>query len=343
MIINIPIEPLDQRYTAEWLRWFPEHFRRLKVPHRTINPTLEVQQGELSSDRFLNTAYTLRYKAAQLGMILNMLDQDEMLRRRGILFFNDLWFPGLEALFYYRQDTPDAGFKITGILHAGTYDPWDRLSRKGMGRWGKQLEESWLEEIDLIFLSCPFHRDLLLEQRKVAPHKLRVTGLPIYPPEFERRDGNRRDRIVFPHRLAPEKQPHLFNALAETYRDNETFLERSKDKPRTKQEYHQWMIESKIAVSFALQETWGIAMQEAVFCGCVPVVPDRLAYRDLYPQEFRYRDFEEAVDMVDNFLVNYYQITTQTVFIKMRRNLVDKGSAAIPNMIGELRNEGWIS
>ena len=46
---------------------------------------------------------------------------------------------------------------------------------------------------------------------------------------------------------------------------------------------------SDVVLSTALHDFQGIAVLEAVQAGCVPVVPDRLAYREHVPAEFRYR------------------------------------------------------
>lgn len=45
---------------------------------------------------------------------------------------------------------------------------------------------------------------------------------------------------------------------------------------------------AQIVLSTALHEFQGLAVMEAVAAGCVPVVPDRLVYRELYPEAFRY-------------------------------------------------------
>ncbi|GAB5452103.1 MAG: DUF3524 domain-containing protein [Halioglobus sp.] len=49
-----------------------------------------------------------------------------------------------------------------------------------------------------------------------------------------------------------------------------------------------------IVLSTSLHEFQGLAPMEAVAAGCIPVVPDRLAYREFYPACFRYASSPEA-------------------------------------------------
>jgi hypothetical protein len=41
-------------------------------------------------------------------------------------------------------------------------------------------------------------------------------------------------------------------------------------------------------VSTAVNEFFGLAMVEAAYAGCLPLVPDRLAYPEVYPAAMRY-------------------------------------------------------
>jgi hypothetical protein len=43
--------------------------------------------------------------------------------------------------------------------------------------------------------------------------------------------------------------------------------------------------QADIAVSTAIQEFFGISVVEAMYCGCVPVLPRRLSYPELLPAE----------------------------------------------------------
>lgn len=51
------------------------------------------------------------------------------------------------------------------------------------------------------------------------------------------------------------------------------------------EEYRRWLSQSDIVVSTAKQENFGIAVVEAMRSGCVPILPRRLSYPELLPEE----------------------------------------------------------
>ncbi len=56
----------------------------------------------------------------------------------------------------------------------------------------------------------------------------------------------------------------------------------------SEQDYIRLLRRGDIVVSTARHEFFGLAVLEAVRCGCRPLVPDGLAYRELYPERYRY-------------------------------------------------------
>jgi len=59
-----------------------------------------------------------------------------------------------------------------------------------------------------------------------------------------------------------------------------------------RREYARWLRRSTIVVSTALHEFFGIAMMESVRAGCRPLLPRRLSYPGLFPDEYLYDDTE---------------------------------------------------
>jgi glycosyltransferase involved in cell wall biosynthesis len=61
-------------------------------------------------------------------------------------------------------------------------------------------------------------------------------------------------------------------------------------------EYGALLRRADVVVSTAIHEFFGVAIVEAIYCGCFPVLPRRLAYPKLIPQRYHeaclYEDFE---------------------------------------------------
>ncbi len=56
----------------------------------------------------------------------------------------------------------------------------------------------------------------------------------------------------------------------------------------SRSDYRGLLRAADVVLSTAQHEFQGLAVLEAVASGCLPAVPDRLAYPEIYPQEFRY-------------------------------------------------------
>lgn len=332
-IYNIPIESLKERYSAQWNRWFPAEFNRLGVEYETIEGD-RIDDG-ISVGSFLDVYDTNYYKLSQLRTIVRKIKEGEI-TDSDILFFHDIWFPGLESLQYIRQGAGKR-FKIYGILHAGTYDPYDYLSKCGMGSWGKKVEEAWFSFVDGIFVATRFHRDLLVAQRDIDSEKIHITGLPIYGNEIAAPALDsvyKEDIVVFPHRLDSEKNPQMFDELADRLKNTGWKFIKTKEVCKTKTEYYRLLSKAKIAVSFADQETWGIAQQESLFCGCIPVVPNRLSYREMYYSCFLYTTFETSVLLIERIMKDtrrFQKIASENALL-----LSLMGESAIEKMTKEM-------
>lgn len=329
-IINVPIEPLEERYSRQWAKWFKDAFAVEFANVHTIYG--KKTSGKITVGSFLDVFETNQYKLSQLQSIIKILKEtptDEQI----VLFFHDLWFLGLETIAYIRDGAGFANLKICGCLHAGTYDPFDFLTKKGMVSWGKSLEESWFAFIDKIFVATSFHKKLIADNRYLDVSKIEVTGFPIFAQKTAA--VPKENIVVFPHRLDSEKHPELFDRLAVDAAASGWQFIKTKEVCKTKEEYYNLLARSKIAISFADQETWGIAMQEAVFAGCVSLVPNRLSYVEMYHPIERHYSYENCVDKVlrcIDALPAYRHFTYATSVTLLRR-----GAAAIPNIIKEIK------
>lgn len=159
----------------------------------------------------------------------------------------------------------------------------------------------------------------------------------VLPPPFDPRPFDacrpvrgKRPRIVWPHRWEHDKDPDAFFAALEalakeglefevvvcgqSFRETEEGVGEAAARlgdrlvhlgePATRAEYALLLASSDIAVSTARNEFFGIAMIEACYAGCAPVVPDRLAYPELYPPASRYAGHEQLVALLRSLVLN---------------------------------------
>jgi hypothetical protein len=299
-IVNIPIESLEERYSAQWNKWFDNYVEDNNVQDvYTVYPN--TLRNTIKDGDFLDVVSTVHFKSHQIANICWRVDRGLIPRDKKVVFLiQDGWFP-VEQLAYLRDMLSCRYWKFVGVFHAGTYSKYDMTARQGMYTWGEELENSWFKIYDKIIVGSQHHADLLLSMRKVNPKKLHVIPWKVEVPSLS---VTKENIVVFPHRLGMEKQPELFGKLSyDTFCNSKDWkFVRAPDVCSTKAEYYQLLAKSKIAVSLGLEELFGIAMIEATLLGCIPIVPDAFSYREMYKREFRYQDMNECKNMILNFM-----------------------------------------
>lgn len=303
MIINIPIEPLPMRYSVDWNRWFIDYFKNNEIEYINV-PGQELTKG-IEEGRFLDCVGTNYYKSSQLMSILKNIYKG-IIGDGDVLFFHDLWFPGIEQI-KYTCDAMGKRIKIMGCLHAGAYDPNDMLYQKGMGNWAIHFEHMLFALVDKVFVATEFHKKLIVKSRSLDQNKIKVTGFPFIPRKSKIR--GKRNQILFPHRHDSEKNPGVFYELAGQCKHRlpgwsflttkETMISNNKEA------YYKMLEESSIVISVSDQETWGIAMQEAVIAGCIPLVPNKLSYVEMFFNAFKYNNYLELPSLLEGIIGDY--------------------------------------
>jgi glycosyltransferase involved in cell wall biosynthesis len=70
----------------------------------------------------------------------------------------------------------------------------------------------------------------------------------------------------------------------------------------SRQEYYQWLDRGDIVISTAFQENFGISVVEAVWHGCLPLLPHRLSYPEILPDGFHHDCLYSDQDDLENKL-----------------------------------------
>jgi hypothetical protein len=135
----------------------------------------------------------------------------------------------------------------------------------------------------------PWIEDHIAEALRGECSNIVRTGWPMeYMPDtlLMYKNMPKRDLILFPHRIAPEKQVEIFRDLKEHLPQYEFVV--CQDQQLTKNEYHNLLGEAKLVFSANLQETLGISWYEGALVNAIPMVPDRLSYSEMAMDTFKY-------------------------------------------------------
>jgi hypothetical protein len=205
--------------------------------------------------------------------------------------YTDAWNPTVIQL-RYMAELLGVDVRVGGLWHAGSYDPQDFLGRLiGDKPWVRNAERSMYECFDDNFFATDFHIDLFEKSFR----EIMVEHEPIrvgWPMEYLRNSLNmyknmdKKDIILFPHRIAPEKQVEIFRDLR-THLPQYEFVV-CQEQSLSKNEYHNLLGEAKLVFSANLQETLGISWYEGALVDAIPMVPDRLSYSEMALPEFKY-------------------------------------------------------
>ena len=327
-LIYVPLEHLDNRYTKHLDRDISYFFMINNIDYIKIFPDIP-SPTNFKSGSFLDSEFTIQFKSAQMQKIAKLY-RDDVIKSGDTLFFSDLWFPGIESIAYMNYFAKK-DVKITGFMHAGSFTDTDFV--RDMERWAKNFEDIIFDITDKIYVGSNFIKNDIIKKRIVDKNKLIVSQLPldieemkkikiqsideyISPlPKISEIKLQKENIVLFCARNCDEKQPHLFEMLEKKLGHKAKFINTQKEN-LSKKEYYKTLSKSKVIVSFALQENFGYAIQEACYFNVYPVLPNRLVYPEMYPKECLYDTFDQCVELVDKILDNKISIDSTQYIVK---------------------------
>jgi len=306
----VDIEAVDTRYTKQWKEYLPKQLQRATNANVTVISGGEVPQAT-TPGAFLNFAGTNNYKSQQMLEISRLFANGEI-KDGDYFLYTDAWNPTVIQL-RYMAELLGVSIRIGGLWHAGSYDPHDFLGRLiGDKPWVRHAERSMYECYDDNYFATQFHIDLFAKSLRMDPNKNHRVGWPMeyLANSLDSYKGmEKRNLILFPHRVAPEKQVEIFRDLKEELPQFEFVV--CQERELAKNEYHNLLGRAKMVVSANLQETLGISWYEGALVNALPMMPDRLSYSEMATEDFKYPS--EWTESFESYKINKDKVVAQLV------------------------------
>ena len=310
----VDIEAVDTRYTKQWKEYLPKQLQRATNEKVKIISGGETPQAT-TPGAFLNFGGTNVYKSKQLEQIGEMFCNGDI-KDGDYFLYTDAWNPTVIQL-RYMAELLGVNIRIGGLWHAGSYDPHDFLGRLiGDKPWVRHAEMSMFECYDDNFFASDFHIDMFTdvfdEDYAIDYDSIKRVGWPMeyLKGSLDSYKGmEKRDLILFPHRVAPEKQVEIFRDLKSQLPQYDFVV--CQEQELSKNEYHNLLGEAKLVFSANLQETLGISWYEGALVDAIPMVPDRLSYSEMALPEFKYNS--EWTEDYDSYMQNRDKVVKQIV------------------------------
>ena len=216
------LESYEARYTLQLTEWNRRVFDRrgldvVYVPGTTIDDTKSISVGQV-----LDAHGRSYFGMSQIMNLVQMMRNGEC-TGEDVIYFEDMFQPGIESLPYIMDQIPVAQRpRVYVRCLAQAIDPDDFVHVWGMSKWMGLYEK----------MVCEFATVLATNEEMVAHMKIagwespiyNISGLAFGKDEVRERLGEgikpfdeRANRICFSARFDQEKQPDFFMDLVERY------------------------------------------------------------------------------------------------------------------------------
>lgn len=324
MLFYVPLEPYVERYTMQWsapiVGWLERRWIEAGIEYRRVEGTMGDVQRTIKTGCVLDAVGRSLFSFSQIGQLLRLAEEGRI-TSKDVIYFDDFWTPGMEALPY--------AFSLMGIkpkmfafLHAQSVDEFDFTYP--MRHWMRHVEKAQGTFLDGIFVCGHTLKDLVVFGGVAPADKVVVTGHPFCSEEVMERMpsrhkviySERKNQVVFSSRFDAEKNPCFFLEVARRVIEeypliNARFVictgapKLRSNYPKaledlewsmsvhpkgiilreglTKEQYYEILCESKVQMNTADQDFVAITLLEASVAGCFPIYP----YFRSFPETLR--------------------------------------------------------
>jgi hypothetical protein len=298
-LIYVPQYPAKMRYQEWWLSTFVEEFKKEYDEVYVVgfnflwmnNPKSIDYDHEMFSP--INNA--IKFETAQIKdyMSLEIRDDDT-------LFLADISFPGLFCNVLYHKTCP----KMYAFCHATSLNAYDYFAP--MRKFKSKIEHQHARLFDAVFFGSYYSMNKVDWSRKGI--KCVRTTLPAPPDNIIAKGYFERDiDIVSVCRPSIQK----------VNKKLEKKVERALGKKIHREDVSSWadysalLSRSKVLLISTKEDTFNYTIMDAIRCGCVPIVPDKLCFPEILSGYWRYTDAEHLINKLKHMFEDNHFILPQ--------------------------------
>ena len=312
------LEPYKARYTLQLQDWNTAVFDSrgidyVVVPGETLSNDQAIVTGQV-----LDAHGRTYFGMSQLMNLIRMMKAGE-LNNEDVIYFEDMFQPGIESLPYILKQIPAAHRpRVYVRCLAQSIDPDDFVHVWGMSKFMGHYEKMVDSFVDGVLAS----NEEMVMHMKIAGWEApiyNISGLAFSKEEVKERVGNeilswneRKPRVVFSARWDQEKQPDFYMDVIEAWHErhpgspvefcicsgaklrsnNQSYMKRTYElqakgiltinEDLNKNAYYDIVNDSRVVFNCALQDWVSNTVSEADTLGCNVLYP---AYRS-FPETF---------------------------------------------------------
>jgi hypothetical protein len=309
------LEPYEGRYTLQLSDWTERAYKKRRIDYVVVPGTTIDDSKAIVTGQVLDAHGRSYFGMSQMMNLVQMMKAGEI-TSNDIIFFEDMFQPGMESLPYILQQSPE-NYRPTIYLRclAQAIDPDDFVHVWGMSKW-MSLYEQMCNEIPNVNILAS--NEEMVANMRIANWKApiyNISGLSFGKEEVQSRVEQkpfveRKQRVVFGARWDQEKQPQFFMDLATKYKEkhpetefticsggplrsnNSFYVDEARHLAKEgiitinenlkKNDYYNILADSRVLFNCALQDWTSNTVSEADSLGCNVLFP---AYRS-FPEVF---------------------------------------------------------
>lgn len=219
------LESYPSRYTYQLTAWAEAALKRRGVDYEIIPGEYLDTSGDIVTGQVLDAHGRCYYSLSQTANLVKLLKQGKI-TKDDVIFFEDMFTPGIESLPYILDQVPEPYKpKVFVRCLAQTIDPDDFTCVWNMSRWMRPYEQ----------MTCNFVTGILASNEEMVMHArtagwqapiYNISGLCFDKTEVQSRVPkikswkSRSNRVSFASRWDAEKQPDLFMEIALKLKDS---------------------------------------------------------------------------------------------------------------------------